>query len=261
MMERVLEGKVIVVTGGCGLIGSRFVTALADAGATAVAADIDAEKASALAQRLMDEQPDRRVEGAACDITDAVSLDRMRDDLLRRHGRIDGLVNNAYPRNARYGSMVEDVTFSDFRDNLSMHVGGYFLTMQRLLPALREAPKGGAIVNMGSIYGVVAPRFEVYDGTRMTMPVEYAAIKSGVLHLTRYFAQYLKRDAVRVNAISPGGIEDGQPQSFLAAYNAHGGTKGMLDADDLVGTLVYLMGDGARFVTGQNIIVDDGWSL
>ena len=95
-----------------------------------------------------------------------------------------------YPRNSRYGRRMEEVEYADFCDNLGMHLGGYFLVMQRFA-AYFKREGGGNMINVSSIYGVVAPRFEVYEGTPMTMPVEYAAIKSGLLHLTRYFAQYL----------------------------------------------------------------------
>ena len=93
------------------------------------------------------------------------------------------------------------------------------------------------------------------------MPVEYSAIKSGVLHLTRYFAQYLKGTQIRVNAISPGGIKDGQPESFLRAYASFCATKGMLDPSDLTGSLTFLLSDMSQYITGQNIVVDDGFSL
>jgi NAD(P)-dependent dehydrogenase (short-subunit alcohol dehydrogenase family) len=114
---------------------------------------------------------------------------------------------------------------------------------------------------MSSIYGVIAPRFGVYEGTTMTMPVEYAAIKSAIIHLTRYFAQYFKSSGIRVNSISPGGISNGQSDNFLAAYKTHCGSKGMLDAADVGGTLLFLLSDMSRHINGQNIIVDDGFSL
>ena len=124
-----------------------------------------------------------------------------------------------------------------------------------------RANGGGNIVNLASIYGTLAPRFEVYDGTQMTTPVEYAAIKSAVIQLTRYFAQYFKSDSVRCNALSPSGILDKQPESFLKKYNAHCGTKGMLDPQDITGTLVFLLSDSSRYMTGQNLIIDDGFCL
>jgi len=107
----------------------------------------------------------------------------------------------------------------------------------------------------------MAPRFEVYADTPMTMPVEYAAIKSSIIHLTRYFAQYFKGCGIRCNAISPGGILDRQPESFLEAYKSHCAEKGMLDAGDMCGPLIFLLSDDAKFINGQNLIVDDGFSL
>ena len=95
----------------------------------------------------------------------------------------------------------------------------------------------------------------------MTMPVEYAAIKAGIIHITRYFAQYYKKQGIRVNAVSPGGIMDQQPEQFLAAYADFCGTKGMLDGTDLFGAIHFLISDASLYMTGQNMVVDDGFSL
>ena len=107
----------------------------------------------------------------------------------------------------------------------------------------------------------MAPKFEIYKNTHMTTPVEYAAIKSGQIHLTKYMAKYFKGMGIRVNSISPGGIFDNQPELFLSSYKSKCSSKGMLDKDDLNGTLVYLLSDYNKFVNGQNIVVDDGFSL
>lgn len=257
-----LRDKVIVITGGAGLIGSRFCQAIVDQGGIAVVADLDIENAEQTAQTVgggTDSDTGQAI-ALKLDITDKASLEAGIATLHDRFGRIDGLVNNAYLRNKNYGRRLEEVEYADFCENMSLHLGGYFLTSQ-VFSAYFAAQKSGAIVNMSSIYGVMAPRFEIYDNTPMTMPVEYAAIKSGVAHLTRYFAQYYKASGVRVNTLSPGGVEDGQAQSFLAAYGQFCGTKGMLDADDLTGGLVFLLSDHARFITGQNLIIDDGFSL
>jgi NAD(P)-dependent dehydrogenase (short-subunit alcohol dehydrogenase family) len=256
-----LNDQVIVVTGGSGLIGAQFVRAIADAGAVAIIADIDEARGKLVSDNLRDEASGRKVECLAMDITSADSIDGLIATLMDRHGRIDGVVNNAYPRNANYGRKLEDVTYDDFVANLGMHVGGYFLTSQRFLVPFRKSGRGGSIVNMGSIYGVIAPRFDVYQDTTMTMPVEYAAIKSAVIHMTRYFAQYAKGQGIRVNCISPGGVLDSQPTTFLEAYRAYAGDKGMLSASDLEGALLFLLSGASRYVNGQNIVVDDGWSL
>tara|TARA_B100000683_G_C12074933_1_gene384376 strand:- start:195 stop:539 length:345 start_codon:yes stop_codon:yes gene_type:complete len=114
---------------------------------------------------------------------------------------------------------------------------------------------------MSSIYGVVTPKFDVYRDTPMTMPVEYAVIKSGLIHLTKYMAKYFKGSKIRVNSISPGGIFNNQPKSFIKNYNKFGLNKGMLDVNDICGTLIFLLSEHSANINGQNIIVDDGWSL
>lgn len=253
-----LHGQRIVITGGAGFLGRAFCRAVAEHGGQAIVADRDLDAAEAVAASICDNIPGGAA-AAALDITRADSIDALIEQ-GRALGGIHAVVNNAYPRNERYGRRVEEVTYDDFCDNLGMHLGGYFLVMQRFAPYFR-AQGAGNIVNMSSIYGVMAPRFSVYDGTPMTMPVEYAAIKSGVLHLTRYFAQYLKGTGVRVNALSPGGIRDRQPEAFLAAYDSHCASKGMLDPTDVTGTLVFLLSDPSLHVDGQNLVVDDGFSL
>ncbi len=253
-----LNEKVIVVTGGAGLLGRRFCAAVAGQGGLAIAADVDRTAAERVAGEIT--ATGGLVEAVTLDITDSYSVDSLIAAVDARHGRIDAVVNNAYPRNKNWGRRLEEVTYADFCENVSLHLGGYFLVAQRFAGYFRSHG-GGNIVNMASIYGTMAPRFDIYANTPMTMPVEYAAIKSSIIQLTRYFAQYFKSDGVRCNALSPGGILDQQPEAFLTEYNHHCGTKGMLDAQDIVGALVFLLSDASRYVTGQNLIVDDGFCL
>jgi NAD(P)-dependent dehydrogenase (short-subunit alcohol dehydrogenase family) len=254
-----LKDQVIVVTGGAGLLGRAFVRGIVEHGGTAIVADLDVERAAEVAGPLA-ASASGRAAPARLDITDAASVTAMIAEVRGRYGRIDAVVNNAYPRNQAYGRPLESVRYADFCDNVSQHLGGYFLVAQQFALTFRTQG-GGSIVNMSSIYGSMTPRFDVYAGTSMTMPVEYAAIKAGVIHLTRYFAQYYKREGIRVNSLSPGGIRDAQPEPFQLAYDAHAGSRGLLQPTDLVGALVFLLSDASRFVTGQNLIVDDGFSL
>jgi NAD(P)-dependent dehydrogenase (short-subunit alcohol dehydrogenase family) len=254
-----LAGKKVVVTGGAGLLGRGFCHSIATHGGVVVVADRDFVAASRIAEDL-NSTKEECAAACALDITDAESVSALISFIEERFGGADALVNNAYPRNANYGRAVEDVAYRDFCENLSLHLGGYFLMMQQFSLFFRRRG-GGCIVNMGSIYGTLPPRFSVYEGTPMTMPVEYAAIKAGVLQLTRYFAQCFKKDGVRVNSLSPGGIRDRQPESFMEAYASFCGKKGMLEPSDIEGALVFLLSDASRYVTGQNFIVDDGFSL
>jgi NAD(P)-dependent dehydrogenase (short-subunit alcohol dehydrogenase family) len=242
-----LRDKVVVVTGGAGLLGRAFCQAISDSGGVAVVADLK-------------EGTSAKVNFQRVDINDAGSLEELLDGVKRRYGRIDALVNNAYPRNANYGRKLEEVTRADFCDNLALHLGGYFLASQKFIGFFRSQGHGN-IINMGSVYGYLAPRFELYQGTPMTMPVEYAVIKAGVLQLTKYLASYLAGQNIRVNAISPGGIEDGQPASFQKAYREFCSSKGMLETRDVCGALLFLLSDLSAFMNGQNLVIDDGFSL
>lgn len=259
MNSNLLKDKVVVVTGGAGVIGRCFVRGIAEKGGIAVVADIDLDAAKRLMDEIYQDEPDR-IEVAHLDITSKDSICTLIADLRQRYGRIDAVVNNAYPRNSNYGRKLESVTYTDFCENVSTHLGGYFLVAQQFCQAFKEQGHGN-VINMSSIYGTMAPRFEVYDGTPMTMPVEYAAIKSAIVQLTRYFAQYFKGTGIRVNCLSPGGILANQPADFLTAYNGHCASKGMLIPDDVLGTLLFLLSDESRYITGQNLLVDDGFSL
>jgi len=259
MIKNALENKVIVVTGGAGSIGQCFVRGISKSGGVVIVADINLDAAKALMNEIRIETSSH-IEAAHLDITSIDSISTLIADLKKRYGRIDAVVNSAYPKNGNYGRRLENVTYTDFCENVNLHLGGYFLVAQRFCAAFMEQGFGN-VINMSSIYGSMTPRFEVYSDTTMTMPVEYAAIKSAIEHLTRYFAQYFKGSGIRVNSLSPGGILAGQPNDFLNAYNNHCASKGMLEANDLIGTLIFLLSDDARYINGQNIIIDDGYSL
>ena len=254
-----INNKVIIVTGGCGLIGRNFIKAIAGAGGVAVIADIDPE-AGARAVSDLTLKGIGKVDFVEMDITNETSIETAIFKINDSYGKIDALVNSAYPRNKSYGRSFYDVKYSDFCENMGLNLGGYFLTSQKFAKYFTEQGYGN-IINISSIYGVIAPKFEVYEGTKMTMPVEYAAIKSGLIHLTKYMAKYFKGKNIRVNAISPGGIADGQPEEFLKAYGEQCMTKGMLEAKDIEGTLLFLLSDLSQYINGQNIIVDDGFGL
>lgn len=259
-MEKMLKNKVIVVTGGAGLLGSLFVESLVDAEANVLIADLNDKKATNLVNQI------NKKTGRVC--TSFVAMNITKIEEIRNaisyckeiFGKIDGLVNSAYPANAMYGRKVEDVSYESFCENVNMHLGGYFLVSREFANYFRLSG-GGSIVTMSSIYGMMAPRFEVYEGTTMTMPVEYAAIKAGLMHLMRYFAKYYAGKNIRFNCISPGGIAANQPETFLKRYSEHCLNKGMLDGKDICGTLKFLLSDESIYINGQNITVDDGYSL
>jgi len=256
----VLKNRVVVITGGAGLIGSEFVKAVVEHNGVAIIADINEEIGLKVKAELSKELQSDSIDFVQLDITSKESLQKCIGYVNDKYERIDALVNNAYPRNKNYARHFFDVEYEDFVENIGLNLGGYFTTSQQFAKYFQKQGYGN-IVNISSIYGVVAPKFEVYDGTAMTMPVEYAAIKSGLIHLTKYMAKYFKGMNIRVNTLSPGGIFDNQNEIFLEKYKEECLNKGMLDKSDLRGTLVYLLSDMSKFVNGQNIIVDDGFTL
>jgi len=251
-----LQDKVIVISGACGFLGKSFVEAVLQHNGTVIAADID----EAQLKKLKEEITSDRLHPVLLDITSLNAVTSCIKEVSAKHGKIDALVNNAYPRNKAYGNDLEKVTYKDFCENVDMHLGGYFLCMQQFSVYFSKQGSGN-IVNMASIYGVVPPRFEVYENAGFTMPVEYAPIKAGIIHLTRYFVNYYAGKNIRFNCISPGGIYNNQDETFVKKYKEHGLCKGMLDRGDLTGTLLYLLSDVSSYINGQNIIVDDGWTL
>lgn len=255
-----LRDKVVVITGGAGLIGKEFVKAVIENSGIAIIADINEEIGLKVRDDLSKELNSSNIDFVKLDITSKESLNDCIRHLDKKYKRIDAIINNAYPRNKNYGRDFFDVDYSDFVENTGLNLGGCFTTSQQFAQYFKNQGYGN-IINISSVYGVIAPKFEIYDGTNMSMPVEYAAIKSGLIHLTRYMAKYFKGMNIKVNTLSPGGILNNQPQKFLDRYNSFAISKGVLEASDLKGTLAYLLSDMSKYVNGQNIIVDDGWSL
>jgi NAD(P)-dependent dehydrogenase (short-subunit alcohol dehydrogenase family) len=260
MANNMLKNKVVVITGGAGLIGKEFAKAIVEQNGIAIIADIDKKVGKKAKLGLSKQLNTKKIDFVKLDITSKSSLKKCIKKLNKKYGKIDAVVNNAYPRNKNYGNSFFDVTYDDFCVNTNLNLGGYFLTSQQFAKYFKMQGYGN-IINISSIYGVVAPDFSFYKDTNMLgVPVEYAAIKSSLIHLTKYMANFFKGMNIRVNTLSPGGIFDNQPELFLKRYNSKCLNKGMLDKEDLKGTLIYLLSDMSKFVNGQNIVVDDGFS-
>jgi len=255
-----LTDKVCVVTGGAGLLGKEFIRAIVKSRGKAIIADKNLKLALRVQKVLSQELDTRNIDVFKLDITSKKNVLNCIKYLDKKYGKIDAIINNAYPKNKNYGKHFFNVKHDDFIENLSINLGGYFTTSQQFSIYFKKQGYGN-IINISSIYGEIAPRFEIYKGTKMTTPVEYAVIKSGLNHLTKYMAKYFKGLNIRVNVLSPGGILDNQPKKFIKKYNNKSLNKGMLNGYDLRGTLIYLLSDMSKHLNGQIITVDDGFSL
>ena len=245
-LENKLENKIIIVTGGNGLLGKAIVNQIKSAGAFCINFEINHETTEDLSN-------------VYCDITNESSIKAALKMVIERYKRIDGLVNNAYPRTKDWANKFEDIKLASWKQNVDWQLNSYFFISQQVAIQMAKQQKG-SIVNMASIYGVVAPDFTVYNDTNMSMPVAYSAIKGGLINLTRYMASYFGPKLIRVNAVSPGGIFDYQNQNFVNNYEKKVPMRRMGKPEDIAPSVVFLLSDDADYITGQNIIIDGGWT-
>lgn len=242
----ILKDKIVIVTGGSGLIGRELIADINKKGGKAINADIGVSTDLSAGTLYMD-------------ITDDDSIQEGLNLIVREYGRIDGLVNNAYPRTNDWGTRFEDINPDSWRENVDMQLNSYFVCCQKASKIMVEAGYG-AIVNIASIYGVVGNDFTLYEDYGGTSPAAYAAIKGGIINFTRYLASYYGRKGVRVNCVSPGGILDNQHSSFIARYEAKVPMGRLGKPDDIAPAVSFLLSDEARYITGQNLVVDGGWT-
>lgn len=252
-----LRGRVAIVTGACGWLGSAMSRALAEAGATVVATSRDGRQAEEFAASL----PGAGHLGLALAQSDTDAIPGFVDEVVGRLGRVDVLVNNAYGGTA---PTIESATAEDFDRAYHTGVTAYFLLARAVARHLRGRGAPGSIINIASMYGVVGSYPDAYTGLPVNSPPNYHALKGGVVHLTRHLAVYWARDGIRVNAISPGPFPKpethAQLPEFIARLEARTPAGRMGRPEDLKGAVVLLASDAGAYITGQNLLVDGGWT-
>ena len=261
-----LSGKVVLVTGGAGLLGQVFCQAFADSGADVAVIDIDDQATKSLAANIATKS-DRKVCGVGCDITSPESVSKMVKTVVSELGRIDVLINNAASKGSsldEFFKPFEDYSLQTWREVMSVNIDGLFLVAQAVGKQMK-LQGGGSIIQTSSIYGVVAPDQRIYEGSEyngrpINTPAVYSASKAAVLGLTSYLSTYWANSGIRVNSLTPGGISSGQNKIFDEKYSNRVPLRRMGQASELVGALIYLASDASSYVTGQNIIVDGGLS-
>lgn len=256
-MKNLLENKTILIAGAGGLLGSNLVAGALKQGANVIAADINIGKMTDLLSELGVDVDHTSLKIIHFDITKEKSV----KETFYLNSSIDGAVNATYPRNSTYGAHFYDVTLDNFNENLSLHLGSSFLFTQQCAIYFEKFNLPFSLVNISSVYGIVAPDFSIYENTSMTMPVEYAAIKSALLHLNKYIVKYVSNSDFRINSVSPGGIFDHQPEIFLQLYKEKTHGAGMLEVQSIIGSILFFLSDQSRYIVGQNLIIDDGFSL
>ncbi len=260
-----LKGKNAVVTGGVGLLGRRFCSGLASAGANVAVVDLDQKTVSAFVRELQKIYGIRAV-GIACDVSSPKSVTSMVKNVVKKLGSIQILHNNAATKSTDLDSFFapfEQYDLKEWRKIMAVNIDGVFLVAQAVGKQMIRQGKGGSIIQTASIYGVVAPDPRIYEGSfylgrQISSPAVYSASKGAVVALTKYLAAYWAEKNIRVNTLTPGGAESGQNDLFQSKYSHRVPMGRMARPDELVGALLYLASDASSYVTGHNLIVDGG---
>jgi len=259
-----LEGRVVVVTGCTGVLGAGYCRALAQRGARVVMADLaerdPAGKATALAQ-----ETGASIIGIACDVGQESDVQRLFSTAVATFGRIDVILNNAAAtgehlmRTGDVFAPFEDYPLQVWEQVLRTNLTGVFLVAREGGKAMR-ASGGGSLINVSSIYGVVAPDHRIYEGMPFSSFPAYSASKAGVHGLTLWLSSYWGKSGIRVNTLVPGGVFNGHREDFVQRYSNRTPMGRMAQGDDLVGMVIFLASDASRYCTGQQFIVDGGLS-
>jgi gluconate 5-dehydrogenase len=253
-----LQGKVAIVTGACGWLGSAMSRALAEADARVVVTSRDAEQAAQFAATLPGGSGHLGL-GFSPGETD--TSPGFVAEVVERMGQIDVLVNNAYGGAA---PDIDTATAEDFDQAYHVGVTAYFLLARDVMLHLRERQAPGSIINIASMYGVVASYPSVYEGLPVNSPPNYHALKGGVVHLTRYLAAYWAKYNIRVNAIAPGPFPKPEVrdrvEGFIPLLKEKVPLGRMGRPEELKGAVVLLASDAGSYITGQNLLVDGGWT-
>ncbi len=260
-----LKGKVAIVTGAVGLIGKEHCIALSEAGANVIAVDLNGEKCAEVAKGLETESI-----GVGTDITDKASLENLKEKVLSKYGRIDVLVNNAAinemfedPNMAAEQSKFENLPLDIWKKMVDVNITGMFLICQVIGSYMAEQGKG-SIINVASTYGIVAPDQSIYKdengNQKFYKSPAYPTTKGAVLNFTRYLASYWGNKGVRVNTLSPGGVENNQDAYFQKLYSAKTPLGRMSKRTEYRGAVVFLASDASSYMTGANLVVDGGWT-
>lgn len=262
-----LQGKTAIVTGGAGILGSHFCKGLASAGANIAVVDINVERADELASEITNDYGGKAI-AVFCDVTSEQSVKEMVVAVKAEFGQINILHNNAAGKSSNleaFFAPFEDYDLEQWKEIMSTNLDSMFIVAKHVGKAMKEQGTGGSIIQTSSIYGVMAPDNRIYEGSyyldrEINTPAIYSASKGGVVALTKYLATYWAKDGIRVNTITPGGVESGQNETFKKNYANRIPLGRMAQAEEMVGALIYLASDASSYVTGHNILVDGGLS-
>lgn len=265
-----IPGRVIVITGGAGLLGKKHAEAVIEGGGIPVLLDIADEYLDRAKAVLAEKYPGKTVEGYKTDITDRQQLEAVGDDLLKKYGHIDGLINNAANNPKVEGNsanmkaiQLENFPLDMWLDDIAVGLTGSFVCSQ-VFGGIMAKAGSGVILNISSDLGIIAPDQRIYrkeglkDDEQTVKPITYSVIKHGLIGMTKYLATYYAEKGVRANAVCPGGVFNGQNEEFLAKLTKLIPLGRMARVDEYKSTVLYMLSDASSYMTGSTVIIDGG---
>lgn len=265
-----IAGKICIITGGAGLLGRQHSIAVLEGGGIPVLLDISEEALKSAADFLKKRYDNAVIELYRTDITDEADLLEIRDDLLRKYGHIDILINNAAnnPKMEEQSANLGNIRFDNFpmriwEDDIAVGLTGAFLCAKVFGGAMEQA-SSGVILNISSDLGIIAPDQRIYrkegipEAEQTVKPVTYSVIKHGLIGLTKYLATYWAGRGIRVNAVCPAGVENGQDSEFVKKLTNLVPMGRMANVDEYQCTVLYMISDASSYMTGSTVIIDGG---
>lgn len=241
----ILKNKIVIITGGSGLLGKEFCSDVHNEGGVPINLDIEVSKSDK--------------NNIKTDITSKKSIDKSIEKIISNYGEIHGLVNNAYPRTKDFGSKFEEMPIESWQKNFDFQLISHIYMTKKIIDVMKNQ-NFGSIVNIGSIYGALGYNHGIYNNTTVNPSGAYSVIKGGIINFTRYLASAYGPYGIRSNCVSPGGVFDNHEKRFEKNYASNTPLGRMAEPKDIASVVSFILSEKAAYVTGQNVIVDGGWS-
>ncbi len=246
-----MNKKTIIVTGGLGTIGLSLTNSLLKQGHIVIA--VDTKKI-----RIRDNSANLFIFKMNLNKEDGIK--KLINLCEKKFKKVDALIHCSYPKTKDWGVKLDKLKQKSLNENLINQLGSTIIISKNIIKLFLKQ-KYGSLILLSSIMGVNNPKFETYKGTNMSSPIEYSAIKSGIISITKYLAKYYSKKNLKINCVSPGGIKSKLPKRFIKNYKKQCNFKGLLDPEDVVNTINFLLSEKSNSISGQNFVIDDGYSL
>lgn len=268
-----ITDKVVVITGGAGLIGRKHAEAVLEGEGIAVLLDLFEDSLQRAKEALLTYYPDAKIETFVTDITDKTCLEKVRDALLEKYGHIDGLINNAANNPKMEGGsknmgaiQFHNLPLSMWQEDMNVGLTGAFLCCQ-VFGYEMEKQQSGVIINISSDYGIISPNQNIYrregveEKDQTIKPVSYSVVKHGIMGLTKYLATYWGKKGIRVNTLCPASLENGQDPDFIQKLSELVPMGRMSRPDEYPATVLYMLSQASSYMNGATVVLDGGRTI